>query len=136
MGLDTSHDCWHGAYSAFTRWRHKLAEVAGYTFEKCPKPHDYMDQVAIDWSVITDANLQGDWEQTPSDPLLVLIAHSDCDGEILPAQALPLADRLEALLPLLEGDGGGHIGSYRAKTEQFIAGLRKAAAANEPVDFH
>lgn len=21
MGLDTSHDCWHGAYSAFTRWR-------------------------------------------------------------------------------------------------------------------
>jgi hypothetical protein len=30
MGLDTTHDCWHGAYSAFMRWRRKLAEVAGY----------------------------------------------------------------------------------------------------------
>jgi hypothetical protein len=29
MGLDTSHGCWHGAYSAFSRWRTKLAEVAG-----------------------------------------------------------------------------------------------------------
>ena len=29
MGLDTTHDCWHGAYSAFMRWRQKLAEVAG-----------------------------------------------------------------------------------------------------------
>lgn len=25
MGLDVSHDAWHGAYSAFTRWRHEIA---------------------------------------------------------------------------------------------------------------
>lgn len=30
MGLDVSHDAWHGAYSAFTRWRNCLAEDAGY----------------------------------------------------------------------------------------------------------
>ncbi len=30
MGLDTSHDCWHGAYSAVTRWRNTVAEIAGY----------------------------------------------------------------------------------------------------------
>lgn len=136
MGLDTSHGCWHGAYSAFTRWRHKVAQMAGYTLEKCPPPHDYMDQVAIDWSKYSDANLYGKWEATPDDPLIVLIAHSDCDGEILPAQAGPLANRLEELLPLLDGDGGGHIGSYREKTLAFIDGLRKAVAANEPVDFH
>jgi hypothetical protein len=29
VGLDTSHGCWHGAYSAFHRWRCKIAEVAG-----------------------------------------------------------------------------------------------------------
>ena len=29
MGLDTSHGCWHGAYSAFTRWRTVLAQAAG-----------------------------------------------------------------------------------------------------------
>lgn len=30
MGLDTSHDCWRGAYSAFNRWRRALAEAAAY----------------------------------------------------------------------------------------------------------
>ena len=29
MGLDTSHGAWHGAYSAFMRWREMVAEVAG-----------------------------------------------------------------------------------------------------------
>ena len=29
MGLDTSHDCWHGAYSAFNRWRCAIAKAAG-----------------------------------------------------------------------------------------------------------
>lgn len=29
MGLDTSHDCWHGAYSAFMRWRRAVAKAAG-----------------------------------------------------------------------------------------------------------
>ena len=28
MGLDCSHNAWHGAYSAFMRWRQKLADVA------------------------------------------------------------------------------------------------------------
>ena len=30
MGLDTTHDCFHGAYSAFSRWRNAVAEAAGY----------------------------------------------------------------------------------------------------------
>ncbi len=29
MGLDTSHGCWHGAYSAFMRWRETIAAIAG-----------------------------------------------------------------------------------------------------------
>jgi len=29
MGLDISHGCWHGAYSAFMRWREKISQVAG-----------------------------------------------------------------------------------------------------------
>ncbi len=29
MGLDTSHGCWHGAYSAFNRWRIEIAKAAG-----------------------------------------------------------------------------------------------------------
>jgi hypothetical protein len=37
MGLDTSHGCWHGAYSAFASWRDKMAEVAGYPMRPDPQ---------------------------------------------------------------------------------------------------
>lgn len=133
MGLDTSHDCWHGAYSAFTRWRNALAEAAGYAIVNI----NGHTAALIDWGHITERQLFGDWETTPSDPLIVLIAHSDCEGEIRPAQAAQLAARLEELLPLLPNeDAGGHIGNWRDKTQVFINGLRAAASANESVEFH
>jgi len=145
MGLDTSHDCWHAAYSAFGRWRQKVAEVAGYAIWKV-KYDDYpaTDTVMIDWGHLPENALMGDWPETPSDPLLVLIAHSDCEGIIRPEQGVPLADRLEELLPELEAvdatEGSvGHIeyhGGYAGAARKFIAGLRLAAAANEDVDFH
>lgn len=88
MGLDTTHGCWHGAYSAFMRWREKLAEVAGLP------------------------------------PLMLM-------------EGFYLADRLAELLPKLpEGDGGGHIGHWREKTQTFIDGLRLAASRGEDVEFH
>lgn len=120
MGLDTSHDCWHGAYSAFHRWRKKLAEVAGYG--------DLDQYKGFDGSK--------DWPQ--KGVIEKLLHHSDCEGTIDAADCTPLADSLEVLLPALEvaGDGGGHIGDYASKTKQFIAGLRDAAAAGEDVDFH
>lgn len=157
MGLDTTHDCWHGAYSAFSRWREKLAEVAGYTFHIHGEPFKLggtgMEVVAtsrvmvdLDWGSIEATigrDLLGRWPAIPvrpdgtPDPLIILLGHSDCEGE-LQAEFLPaLADRLEELLPLLEGeDGGGHIGSYVEKTQTFIDGLRRASAAGEDVGFH
>lgn len=143
MGLDTTHDCWHGAYSAFSRWREYLAEVAGYTMHTHPElPGRTPD---IDWGNIERTiglDLFGRWPAVPvrpdgtPDALIVLLAHSDCEGEIQEDMVGPLADRLEELLPLLEGDGGGHIGSYREKTQTFIDGLRRAEAAGEAVGFH
>ena len=29
MGIDTSHECWHGRYSAFSCWRDQLAKTPG-----------------------------------------------------------------------------------------------------------
>lgn len=139
MGLDTTHNAWHGAYGAFSRWRDKLAEVAGYEIANIRATSEGYgrDMVLIDWGHVTAEQLQGEWDETPADPLLVLIAHSDCDGVIHPAQAGPLADRLEELLPLLPGgDGGGHIGNWHDKTRQFIDGLRAAVADGEDLGFH
>lgn len=153
MGLDTTHGCWHGAYSAFNRWRDKLAEVAGYTFHKIPM-YDYLEAqfqhgrtiVDIDWGNVEATigrDLLGRWPAMPvrpngtADPLIVLLAHPDDESEIQAEFCGPLADRLEALIPALgDEDGGGHIGSYAEKTRTFVAGLREAAAAGEPVEFH
>lgn len=139
MGLDASHDCWHGAYSSFSRWRNKLAEVAGYQIAKVdwgPGSFGPHDTILIDWGHIADECYMGTWTETPTDPLIVLIAHSDCGGYIHPPQAGPLADRLEELLPLLpEENDPGHIGNWRSKTQKFIDGLRAAAEAGESVEF-
>ncbi len=134
MGLDTSHDAWHGAYSAFSRWRHELAKVAGYQVARIEG--QIHETTLIDCGHIVDKNYYGEWDEAPDDPLIMLIAHSDCEGVIHPQHATLLADRLTELLPLLTGDGGGHIGSYREKTEQFIKGLRLAVERGEDVDFH
>jgi len=143
MGLDTTHDCWHGAYSAFTRWRNKLAEVAGYEVVEITYknggfsiPHEMplVDYIHAD----VDGNpVNGDWVNEPSDPLMVLICHSDCDGHIKPKQARALSLRLKELLPLLpDEDAGGHIGMWKEKTQQFIDGLELAVKKRQTVRFH
>lgn len=142
MGLDTSHGCWHGAYSAFSRWRDQLAVAAGYQLMH-PTPEEIragappsMQYPMIEWSGIVDKNYMGEWDRTPPDPLIVLIAHSDCDGVIHPAQAGPLADRLAEILPKMpEGDGGGHVRNWRETTQRFIDGLREAVDLGEDVVF-
>ncbi len=136
MGLDTSHNCWHGPYSLFSRWRQSVAEAAGYQHDRITENGFTFHQARIDWDGIMKANpgcIQGEWVEHPNDPLLYLIAHSDYDGVIHPSAGTKLADRLEELLPKLK-DGGPW--SDRDITEQFISGLRLAASAGEDVDFH
>lgn len=120
MGLDTSHDAWHGAYSAFHRWRNEIAKAADIP------PLDSMEGFG---GAVR-------WDQLKPDPLHVLLHHSDCDGEIAPEDCAKIADRLEELLPKLPDGDHPHIGNWRDKTQRFIDGCRAAAAANEPLDFH
>jgi len=114
MGLDTSHDCWSGSYGSFGAWRAKLAEVAGFG----------------DLNSYEGFGGSRQWPQT-NDALIVLLNHSDCDGEIAAEYCAPLADRLEGLLPAMEVAGGLH----SERTRRFIEGLRVAAEANESVEF-
>ncbi len=150
MGLDCSHNCWHGAYSAFMRWRQMLAETAGLP------PLDFMEgfydpgaayRDPIYWARkgLNDEQAFSDirrqlpikWDCLKPSPIHILLYHSDCEGEIPWENCAPIADKLEELLPKLpDGDGGGHIGNWREKTATFIAGLRKASASKENVEFH
>lgn len=143
MGLDTTHGCWHGAYGAFNCWRNKLAEVAGYELDTLGSETYRSETPVIDWGLVTAANIMGEWDSIPCrldgspDPLMLLIAHADCEGIIPTRFCDPLADRLTELLPGLPAEmDRGHIGDWRQKTQTFIDGLREAGKAGEDVEFH
>lgn len=153
MGLDTSHGCWTGAYSAFHRWRVELARAAGVNLSIMEGFYGHgvtsvnleVLAMALDQSPLSfyagglreiHAQLPIKWDSLKPDVLYPLLYHSDCDGIIPSVECEPLANRLEELLPKLAGDGGGHVGSYREKTQTFINGLRLAASLGEDVDFH
>lgn len=135
MGLDTTHDAWSGAYSAFNHWRNEVIRTAGYEVTS-DYPSDYVGLPGWDDDLTLD-EVMGQWKREMSDPLIYLAWHSDCDGTIELEQARPLADRLEALVPTFdpEADLGGHVGNMKQKTERFVAGLRAAIEAGEPVEF-
>ncbi len=114
MGLDTSHDCWHGPYSSFNNWRRDICEVAGYG-----KLDDY-------------EGFGGLKKWPDGDPLSELLYHSDCDGIIPVKSCLPIAKRLKQLIPAMKVKG-----EYsRVKTQDFIDGLMCAHKRKEDVDFH
>jgi len=117
VGLAISHDCWHGSYRSFRLWRGNLARAAGLP------PLDSMRGCGFGGTV--------SWETLPSpeeDALIVLLHHSDCDGEIASRDASRLADRLESLLPEIDAD-------WRRRTMKFVDGLREAASLGEDVEF-
>ena len=125
---DTKSWVWKSSYSSFCSFREAIARAAGY--EVCTFRQS--NRIVLDWGDVTDAQLNGVWEQTPDDPLHVLFIHYDCDGWIFPAQAAPLAKRLEEVLPLLSGDDAGW---HRSATERFVSGLHEAAKSHEPLHF-
>jgi recombination protein RecT len=131
MGLDTSHECWHGAYSAFSRWRNQVAVSAGYQLMN-PTPDEInegalpsLQYPMIEWSGVVEKNFMGEWDRMPPDPLIVLIVHSDCDGVIHPDHAGPLAARLAEIPAEPAGGRGGR--PYRPLAEQDPAVHRRAA---------
>lgn len=130
MGLDCSHDAFHGAYSAFNRFRQAIAKAMGGSWP----PHEDMSLNPEQW-------YWGDgYNEETHRGIFVLMSHSDCDGEISPKDCLLVAHDLESLLPKLDamGDGGGHIargGGYGSVARVFIVGCREAAETNEALLF-
>jgi hypothetical protein len=119
MGLDTTHDCWHGAYSSFNIWRVAVCDAAG-------------------WGALDNYQGFGGPESFPEhDVLTQLLEHSDCDGDLKWEICGELADRLEGLLPKIAAKDSLPSFPYLAdKTRQFIDGLRDAHETRTNVEFH
>ena len=149
MGLGISHDTWDGSYSAFHRWRKRIAQAANYPPLEIMEGYYKNDNFSIvklsnydDTKVLFKLpNIQEQlpikWEGLKKSPLIILLTHSDCDGIISWRSCRGIARELEKILPNIgeEEDGGGHVGNYRKKTKIFIEGLMNAYNAKENLRF-
>ncbi len=150
MGLDCSHDAFHGAYSAFNRLRQFVCTATGGSYP----PHWIHgptgeilkgdDGSTRYHTAIPDTHFQcgDDYPREDWPGLYEFLSHSDCDGEIPPDMCMKVADDLERLLPKLEAmrwESHGHIaarGGFVEVVHKFIDGCRAAAQSGEPLDFH
>ena len=82
MGLDTTHDCWHGPYSSFMQFRRVIAKAVGITFG----PHGgFASDSAIGHIRWGNAHLT---RSTPAEPLRLRRLHRGRGSGV------PLAERL------------------------------------------
>lgn len=146
MGLDCSHDAFHGAYSAFNRFRSAVCACYGGSYPP-HKPGARAYRLGMD---DTGEGLDPNCWYVPdhitrdSNPgLYLFLEHSDCDGELSPDECTLVADALQHILDGLKwwdvfNPPGGHLerlGGCHGAAARFIAGCRAAAAANEHLLF-
>jgi len=118
MGLDTSHNAWHGPYSSFNLWRTLICKKAGLGYLR-----NYI-------------GFGGEKQWDENHPLIPLLNHSDCDGEIKWKDCKGIADALTEILPKLELEDWYIEDWYIGKTKDFINGCMEAYNAQENIDFH
>lgn len=144
MGLDTTHDCWHGSYSSFNVWREEIAKALDIPiglmdgwYERegiqsiLANPPVWMQEI-LDRRLFNYLPIY--WETLKPDVIHVLLTHSDCDGLINTNHLIPLAERLEEIAALLPDEIDKRF-NMREKAFKFATGLRLAADLGEVVEF-
>lgn len=137
MGLTTSHNAWGGAYSVFNDWRKAIAHAAGLPPLELMEGFYAADDLTVQrldrgeqrHRAPLSARLPIKWECLSPRPILALLNHSDCEGELLARDLVHIAIELEKLLPALTAAG------WQRETQQFIAGLLAADAGGENLTF-
>ena len=136
MGLDVSHDCFNGAYSAFNRFRQSVARAAGGSFPPHEPGAAEEDGTPFD---------PGQWYYQKSEVpeefregMTLFLDHSDCDGTLSPAEAAAVAAFLEWVAPRMTEDATGHLERFEFMCDvawHFADGCRLASATGETVKF-
>jgi hypothetical protein len=119
MGLDTSYDCFTGAYSSFNRFRARICETAGLG-----NIYDYLGYGG-----------NKPYPVNQEEPLMILIDHSDCDGEISAEDCKPLQNALIELRKKTDPDNPDDE-EFRHRLTQFIDGLEDAIKHKDSVEFY
>lgn len=147
MGLDCSHDAFHGAYSAFNSFRQAVAYAVGGSYPSHYRRDEKGNllrqgpnqRLVINEELDPDHFYTGEKYTEESSPgIFEFLKHSDCDGEIEPAMCKTIADELELLKGKMPEESFGHIlrdGGYEAVLQRFIDGCRAAHEEDEPLRF-
>ena len=114
MGLDTTHNAWHGPYSSFNRFREAL--MLAYNGTNLKDYSGYGGNLSI--------------ENIEHKGLYEFFNHSDCDGDISPENCKLVADGLTEILPKLTTE----YDIMRCK--EFIDGCLLAYINDEVLEFH
>ena len=154
MGLDTTHNAWHGPYSSFHAWRVAIAKFAGYPplelmegyyFENRHNMFTLLDNNYTKEDLVVRSihrmreSLPIKWDSLKSNPLNELLYHSDCDGYISFGKCGKIAKELEKVYENLPEETEEEFSlphSLRRKTRQFIDGLNLACKNKEKLIFH
>ena len=116
MGLDTTHNAWHGPYSSFNRFRYGIAAEIGVDLDEY-----------IGYGHDGTKNL----EDIKHD-IMPLLNHSDCDGFISPLDCLYIA----AGLTKIEQNLSESRSDLRSDIIQFRDGCLEAFMQQENLEFH
>ena len=116
MGLDTTHNAWHGPYSSFNRFRFSLAKQIGIDLDQYygyGDGHLNLEDIAHD--------------------IQPLLNHSDCDGELSVAECQRVASGLNSILDnFLDIPADSN---FKDQIKAFRDGCLLAVSKNEPILF-
>jgi hypothetical protein len=99
----------HWSYSGFSHFRTRLAEAVGIEL-------DQMDGFKADGR---------EWTEFASDPIVKLLNHSDCDGQLTCEECRAIAPRLRELIAKWSDD------DYDKDHASKLASMMEQCAANE-----
>jgi hypothetical protein len=115
MGLDFSHGDAHWSYSGFNDFREWVARLIG-----------------LNLADMDGFGGLGSWDDV-DDPLVPLLNHSDCDGELSVAECQAVAPRLRSVLA--EAQPSPAEEHHVAQGMRLVDAMEQAIAAGEPLVF-
>jgi|SRR5262249_6983240 len=122
MGLEFNHTDAYFSYSTFHEFRQRLAQLAGINLNEMQGYSDPPD-AGKPWSDVDD-------------PIVALLYHSDCDGEISPADCERLAPRLLQLLDAWQESDDDDLYAYaQLHGRKLVRGMETCVAFNHSLQF-
>jgi hypothetical protein len=132
--MEVSHGCFTGKTKQFDALRLLWSQVSGYGVVDLREDGGPI-MPNLDYRYVSEEDMLGEWPGgAPDDPLLILLVHEERKGRIKVNHVPFLADRLE------EVEGRMYRNStvtptWVLLTQQFVRGLRTAAAYKQDIVF-